>query len=134
MAISWPLYTNLQKKGLCWLLYTNLQNKTHYRWVTPFARSLKSQHKFIVSNSGWKCSPIINKQWTGGEKKCSGWKKIKKLIREGGTSIRYSRVGNKFRFKMTLLNFWIKLTQKDISELKNWKLPSNSTYWNWCRS
>ena len=53
------------------------------------------------------------------KKECSGWKKMEKLIRGGGTSIRHSRVGNKFRFKITLLNFWIKLTQKGISELKN---------------
>ena len=29
-----------------------------------------------------------------------------------GTSIRHSRVGTKFRLKMSLQNFWIKLTQK----------------------
>ena len=65
------------------------------------------------------------------EKECSGWKKIKKLIRgRGGGSIRHSRVGTKFRLKMILLNFSIKLTQKGISKLKKQKLPSNSTYPN----
>ena len=40
--------------------------------------------------------------------------KNEKLIIKGGvgTPIRHSRVGTKFRLKMTLLNFCIKLTQK----------------------
>ena len=53
--------------------------------VTPFARSQKSQHKCIVSNSGWKLFPIIKKQgvkWM--EKECSGWEKIEKIINGGG--------------------------------------------------
>ena len=52
------------------------------------------------------------------EKECSGWKGVKTQKGGGGvgTSIRHSRVGIKL---MTLLNFWIKLTQKGISELKN---------------
>ena len=33
--------------------------------------------------------------------------------------IRHSRVGTKFRLKMTLLNFWIKLTQKEYFGTKN---------------
>ena len=139
MTISWLLYTNVQNKTLCWLLCTNLKNKTRYRRVTPFARSQKSQHKCIASNSGWKLSPISNNWgvgWSGGgrgrfgvEKECSGWKKIGKLP-SGGTSFRHSRVGTKFCLKMTLLDFWIKLTQKRYSRTKKWKLPSNSTYSN----
>ena len=40
-------------------------------------------------------------------------KKLNRRGRGGGTaSIRHSRIGTKFRLKMTLLNFWIKLTQK----------------------
>ena len=76
--ISWLFYTDLQNKTLCWLLCTNLQDRS---LVTPFARSQKSQHKYIVWNSGWKISPIVNK-WVGEgmEKECSRWKKIKKLI------------------------------------------------------
>ena len=65
LAISWLLYTNLQNKTLCLLVCTNLQNK-HDRRVTLFARSQKSQHKYIVSKRM--------------EKECSGWKKIEKLI------------------------------------------------------
>ena len=44
-----------------------------------------------------------------------GLKKIENLTSGGAggeTSIRHLRVGTKFRLKMTLLNFWIKLTQK----------------------
>ena len=56
------------------------------------------------------------------EKECSGGENIEKLIGgEGGrgrTSIRHSRVGTKFRLKMTLLNFWIKLTQKGYFRTK----------------
>ena len=65
----------------------------------------------------------------GLKRECPGWKKIEKLI-SGGMSIRHSRVGTKLCPKLTILNFWIKLTQKGISELKKWKLPSNSTYSN----
>ena len=47
-------------------------------------------------------------------------KKIEKLIRgRGRTFIRHSRVGTKFRLKMTLLNFWIKLTQRVFPSKKN---------------
>ena len=43
----------------------------------------------------------------------------------------YPRVGTKFRLKMTLLNFWIKLTQKGYFQTKiKSKLLSNSTYLN----
>ena len=52
------------------------------------------------------------------ERECSKWKKIKKLIIGGGTSIRHSRVGTKFILKITLLNFWIKLTQKGCFRTK----------------
>ena len=60
LAISWLLYTNLQNKTLSWLLCTNLQNKTHCKRATTFARSQKSQRKYIVLNSSWKLSPIIS--------------------------------------------------------------------------
>ena len=112
MAISWLLYTNLQNKTLCWLLCTNLQNKTHYRRVTPFARSQKSQHKYIVSNWGWKHSPIINKRWVGER----GWKK--NVLGEKNRQIKALKSRTKFCFKMTLLNFWIKLTQKGYFRTK----------------
>ena len=66
LAVSWLLYTNSQNKTLGWLLCMNLKSKVHDRRVTPFPRSQKSQHKYILSNSGWKLSPIINKG--GGER------------------------------------------------------------------
>ena len=47
---------------------------------------------------GWKLSQIINRLW--------GWKKNVQA------NVRHSRVGTKFHLKMTLLNFWIKLTRK----------------------
>ena len=58
------------------------------------------------------------------KKECSEWKKIEKLISEGGRllSIRHSRVGTKLRLKMTLLNFWIKLTQKAYFQTKKMKI------------
>ena len=112
----------LNIKTLCWLLCTNLQNKTHYRRVTPFARLQKSQHKYIVSNSSWKLSPIINIQGGWVERECSGWKKTEKLISgrlEGEERLLgVSRVGTKFCLKMTLMNFWIKLTQKEYFGIK----------------
>ena len=129
MAISWLLYTNLQNKTLCWLLCMNLQNKTHYRLVTPFGRLQKSHHKYIVSKLGWKLSPIINERGREGWKKnVLGGKKIEKLTsreRGGGgiyKSIRHSRVGTKFRLKMTLLNFWIKWTQKGYFSTKKMEI------------
>ena len=36
----------------------------------------------------------------------------------GGTSIKQSRVGTKFPLKMTVSNFWIKLTQKGYFRTK----------------
>ena len=134
MAISWFLYTNLQNKTLCWQLCANLQNKTHYRQVTPLARSQKSQHKYIVSNSGWKLSPIINKQGGGVGCKQNVLGGKNQTIHYGGagvgreTCIRHSRLGNKFRLKMTLLSFWIKLTQNGCFRTKQKKLPPNSIY------
>ena len=50
------------------------------------------------------------------KKECFGSKNIEKLI-NGGTFMRYSREGTKFRLKMTLLNFWIKLTQKGYFQI-----------------
>ena len=49
---------------------------------------------------------------------------IEKLISGGGggTSIRHLRAGTKFRLKMTLLNFWIKLTQKRYFRTKKMKI------------
>ena len=42
-------------KELATLADTDLQYKTHYRRVLHFARSQKSQHKYIVSKClGWK--------------------------------------------------------------------------------
>ena len=56
----------------------------------------------------------------GQKKNALGGKKIEKLIsgERGDTHIRHSRVGTKFRLKMTLLNFWIKLTQKGYFQIK----------------
>ena len=113
LAISWLLYTNLQNKTLCWLPCMNLQNKTHYRRFTPFARSQKSQHKCIVSNTSWKLSPIINKRVDRGGKRVF-W--VEKLI-SGGTYVRHSIIVTKFR-----LNLWIKLTQKGYFRTKNMKI------------
>ena len=60
---------------MCCLLYTNLQNKTPYRRVTPFSRSPKSQHEYIVSkNLGWKLSPI-NNTWEWGVQGVGDWNK-----------------------------------------------------------
>ena len=42
-----------------------LQNKTHYRRVTPFARSQKNQHKYIFMD--WKLYPIFNRKGKMGE-------------------------------------------------------------------
>ena len=98
-------------------------------------RDGKRQHKYIVSNSGWKLSAIITKLGDGWvtEKKCSRWEKINKWISGrrgvgslgmGGvwTSMRHSRVGTKFRLKMSLLNFWVKLTQKGYFWTKKMKI------------
>ena len=62
------------------------------------------------------------------EKECSGSKKIEKLISRGweGTSIWHSGVGTKSRLKMTLLNFWIKLTQKEYFGTKKTKITTES--------
>ena len=61
---------------MCWLFYTSLQNKTHYRRVAPFARSQKSQHKYIVSKllSGLETS-FPNKRHDGGGGAEGGWNK-----------------------------------------------------------
>ena len=50
-------------------LHELAKHNTLHRRVTPFARSQKSQHKYIVSNSGSKLSPVINKQGVRGWKK-----------------------------------------------------------------
>ena len=94
----------------------NLQNKPPFRRVTPFARSQKSQHKYIVSNWGWKHSPIINKRWVGER----GWKK--NVLGEKNRQIKALKSRTKFCFKMTLLNFWIKLTQKGYFRTKKMKI------------
>ena len=39
-----------------------------------------------------------------------------------GTIVRHSRLGNKFHLKVTLLNFWINLTQKGYSQTKKMKI------------
>ena len=61
------------------------------------------------------------REWDG--KKMFWVEKMEKLISGGtkggsGASISHSRVSTKFRFKMTLLNFWIKLTQKGYLRTK----------------
>ena len=57
------------------------------------------------------------------EKECSGWKKIGKVISgKGGTITRHPRLGTKFRLKMTLLNFWIKIIQKGYLRTKKLKI------------
>ena len=81
MAISWLLNTNLQNKTLC-LLCTNLQ-------------------KDIVSNSGWKLSPIINKRGGGG-----GGGGLR-----GGILTRISLSTN-FQLKLTIAIFWTKFAEK----------------------
>ena len=40
------------------------------------------------------------------------------LATMGGTSIRHSKVGTKFRLKLTQLNVWIELTQKGYFRTK----------------
>ena len=58
-------------------------------------------------------------------------KKLNKRGRGGGTaSIRHSRVGTKFRLKMTLLNFWIKLTQKGYFRTKKMQITIEYLYSN----
>ena len=51
------------------------------------------------------------------EKECFGWKKI-----ERKESIRHSLIATKFHLKMTLLNFWILLTQKGYFRIKKMKI------------
>ena len=55
----------------------------------------------------------------GWKKNVLGGKKSKNLLVGGWTSIRHSRIGTKFRHKMILLSFWIKLTQKGYFRTKN---------------
>ena len=55
------------------------------------------------------------------------WVEKNQSINQRGTSIRHSRVGTKFRLKMTLLNFWIKLTQKGYFRTK--KLNSSIEFY-----
>ena len=49
--------------------------------------------------------------------------KSEKINKQGaGTSVRHLRVGTKFLLKMTLLNFWIKSTQKGCFGTKKMKI------------
>ena len=57
----------------------------------------------------------------GVEKECFGWKNRKNNYRQG-TSFRHSRVGTKFRLKITILNFWIKLTKKGYFRTQKMKI------------
>ena len=84
-----------------------MQNKTHYRRVTLFARSQKSQRKYIFSNSGWKLSLVINKQGLGP----GGTKRWTSLLNPWMLHIRISLSTN-FQLKLTIAIFWTKFAKK----------------------
>ena len=54
---------------MCWLLYTNFENKTQYRQAALFAKSQKSQHKYVSKRLyGLEALPDINRLGGGGDK------------------------------------------------------------------
>ena len=106
LAIDWLLYTNLQNKILCWLLSTNLQNKTGYKQVTLFAMLRKSQHKYVVSNLGWKLSPVIDKRGRDREG-------VQKKLNEHHYWILniWIRLSTTFQLRLTIVIFWTKFAK-----------------------
>ena len=83
---------------MSWILWTNAKNKTHYRWVTPFERSQKSQHKYIVSKS------------------LSGLKTFPSNSYTGQLLVFYDNILSRFQLKLLsydTLKFWKDATDKN---------------------
>ena len=104
MAISWLLYTNLQKTKHCVGFFARTFKTKHTTdtTLTPFQTRVENFLRYLISVGEGGCKKNV----LGGKKSKN------ELAGSVGPSIRHSRVGTKFGLKMTRLNIWIKLTQK----------------------